>query len=163
LGVYRGGTTILMAKMLKTLNIINKKILACDTFSGFPDGDKESTEKNLSDFMDNNPDILKKKLVKYGLENYVDLVIGKFDDTLHTLPSKNMYGIAFVDCDLYKSAKVALEHLKSRMIKNGFIFIHDYNNKKWAIRKAVDEFDYNPNEIMVITTIESYKTPKEVN
>jgi len=152
LGAYHAGTTILMVKTLQELDITDKKIYACDTYSGFPYAEDISPNSKLQDFSDNDQNIIREKLKKFGVSNYVELVVGKFEDTLHAISSDRKYVIAFVDCDLYKSAKVALDYLKNTMTEKSLIFIHDYAlHEEWGIYHAVNEFDYNEDKIKIIT------------
>ena len=140
IGSYQCGTTIAMAKFLEYAKI-DKKIYSCDTYSGFPFSEDESPKSMIKSemFLDNNLDDVKNKIKKYGVEDKIELVVGSFEDTLPKLNEKN-YSMSFVDCDLSKSCKVALEHLKNRMVKGGFIFVHDYGSSNWGIKKAIDEY-----------------------
>ena len=45
LGTYKGGTTIMFAKLLQEFKS-GKKVFACDTFTGFPYDDLDPTEQN---------------------------------------------------------------------------------------------------------------------
>lgn len=152
LGTYKDGTTVLFAKYLSKNNI-NKKIYACDTFSGFPYADRFSAENVLQSsgnvakkedlFKDTSLEYVKTKFEKFGVSTKIIILQGLFEDTLSTL--NHRFSLAMVDSDLYDSSKVAIEQIFPKMTKGGIMVFDDYdeenrNSPKWGQTKAVDDF-----------------------
>ena len=153
-GVWKGGTIILLKKILDEFDV-KKKIIGFDTFEyGFDkpsEYDKKikygvSTEKNLfiKKFNYKNFEAIP---IKDSLENIkkncsniddILLVKGKIQETLET---QNLNKISFLllDLDYYESTKFVLDKLYDKVTKNGIIYIDDYGNWGGA-KKAVDEF-----------------------
>ncbi|AJF62656.1 MAG: O-methyltransferase [archaeon GW2011_AR20] len=142
-GVYKGGSIIQFAKVLKELNS-NKLIYGLDTFEGLPPETKGKDDvpffyKGSMDY--NNINKLKKVLVKNNVGNKIVLIKGLFKDTIPKLPKELNFCYAYVDCDMYEGTKQALEYLIPRMNKNGIIFIDDISSKSFVgVKKAVYEY-----------------------
>lgn len=46
-----------------------------------------------------------------------------------------------LDVDLYKPTLAGLHYFYERLSQGGYIFVHDYNNRRYrGVRSAVDEF-----------------------
>ncbi len=145
LGVFRGGTSICMAKFLEKINS-NRNVISCDTFSGFPYDDKHGSDifvKAQSYMKNNTYSSVKEKCTSFGMENRIKLIEGAFEDTLYQKLSDERFSFVFSDSDLYDSTKFSLEFLKTRMCKGGIIVFHNYGETEfgiWGETRAVDEF-----------------------
>jgi len=144
-GVYRGGTTVLMALYLKE-NRIAKKIYALDSFAGF-DGNAIEEEvrkgqvvaQGLTAFTSNSAGYVRRKIEKLGLPDMIEIVPGYFEDTLGKIT--DTFSLAFIDCDLEKSAEFCLTTLWERVVKGGYIVVDDYANPGYPGAKiAADRF-----------------------
>ena len=138
LGVYRGD----FAKIINE-TFPDRKLFLFDTFEGFPEQDMNYEVEN------------KLVLDKVGkLSNTsVDYVLGKmphpemcivkkgyFPDTAAGMENEK-FAFVNIDVDLYKPIKSGLEFFYPRMIKGGYIFVHDYFSLSYGgSKKAVDEF-----------------------
>jgi len=172
LGSYKGGNAIMIAKFLKQIGS-KKKVYACDTFSGIPEED--SNVKDIADmgyFSDTNLDAVKKKLKKYDAFN-VKLVIGDFRNTLPNL-DKEKFSLVFIDCNIFSSAKLAINFSYPRLVKDGVLFSHCYGAPKgkgstslWGETYAVKEYLSNKLEKIVIESIpfmqKGHNPPKIIN
>lgn len=172
LGSYKGGNAIMIAKFLKQIGS-KKKVYACDTFSGIPEED--SNVKDIADmgyFSDTNLDAVKKKLKKYDVFN-VKLVIGDFRNTLPNL-DKEKFSLVFIDCNIFSSAKLAINFSYPRLVKDGVLFSHCYGAPKgkgstslWGETYAVKEYLSNKLEKIVIESIpfmqKGHNPPKIIN
>lgn len=144
-GVYRGGTTVLMARYLET-NRIAKKIYALDSFSGFQeDGVNDEIQKGLvpeqgrTAFTSTSVDYVQRKLERLGLRDMITIVPGYFEDTLDTI--MDSFCLAFIDCDLEKSAEFCLTTLWGKVVNGGCIVVDDYTNPGYPGAKiACDRF-----------------------
>ena len=154
-GVWRGGSSMLLALALKKRNITDRKIYLFDTFEGMSEPtendvdltgsdadkllnqtkhDKENSVWCLASLEDVQANL---NLTKYPAENII-YVKGKVEDTI---PAKSPQSIALLrlDTDWYESTKHELIHLYPLLRSKGVMIIDDYGH--WAgCRKATDEY-----------------------
>jgi len=143
-GVYRGGTTAIMMKLLMKFDK-TRKLFAFDSFEGLPapnsmDGDnsfgiqgvKGSINASLDEFISNL-----KKWDAYD-ESIIEISKGYFNETL---PVTTVKHISFLrlDGDLFISTHDALVNLYAKVVPGGYIYIDDYGSFA-GCRKAVDIF-----------------------
>lgn len=155
-GVWRGGSMMLAAKKLISLNETNRHLFLFDTFEGMsaPDSRDVSAIDNISakilldetDKMQGDNvwcysslDEVKSNLrtTQYPEEN-IHYFKGRVEDTL---PEKIIGSIALLrlDTDWYESTKHELEVLYDQLVEGGILIIDDYGH--WSgSKKAVDEF-----------------------
>lgn len=139
LGTYKGGSTIMMARLLKRIDS-TKKIYACDTFTGHPYNDQFPFKKVKGEYSDTNVHYVKNKFRKLGVEEFIVTIEGLFEETLSRELSDKRFSYAFVDCDLYESTKCAFTFLIPRMEHNSIIAMHDYTgHSEWGLIRAVNE------------------------
>ena len=123
-------------------------------------------------FSDINLDAVKKKLKKYDVFN-VKLVIGDFRNTLPKL-DKEKFSLVFIDCNIFSSAKLAINFSYPRLVKDGVLFSHCYGAPKpksstslWGETYAVKEYLSNKLEKIVIESIpfmqKGHNPPKIIN
>lgn len=155
-GVWRGGSSMLIASMLQRRNVTNRKIYLYDTFEGMSEPtavDVEFRGQNAATMLKDNehnketsvwclaalPDV-QQNLHLTGLpENQLVYVQGKVEDTLpHTLPNASI-ALLRLDTDWYESTKHELVHLYPRLTQRGVLIIDDYGHWE-GCRKAVDEY-----------------------
>ncbi len=139
LGTYKGGSAIMMARLLKRIDS-TKKIYACDTFAGHPYNDQSPFKKGKGEFSDTNVHYVKNKFRKLGVEESIVTIEGLFEETLSRELSDKRFSFAFIDCDLYESTKCAFTFLIPRMEHNSIIAMHDYSDyTEWGLNRAVNE------------------------
>jgi predicted O-methyltransferase YrrM len=145
-GVYRGGTTVLMALYLRK-NRIAKKIYALDSFTGFKRGNgiDEEIQRGLvpdqgrTAFTFTSVDYVQRKLERLGLRDMIEIVPGYFEDTLDTI--MDSFCLALIDCDLEKSTEFCLATLWEKVVNGGYIVVDDYTNPGYpGARMACDRF-----------------------
>ena len=95
-------------------------------------------------FAENNIQDLKKKIKILKLDNIV-LIKGDFAKTVPLFFKKNFKVFAAnIDCDLYKSCKIVLENLSSRLSRRGHIHLDEYYSIKFpGAYTAVNDFIKN--------------------
>lgn len=150
-GVYKGGSSMIMAEVLK-LNNQNRKIYMYDTYAGmskpseydYKNGKKEYLTKweqlNKGDHVNwcySSLDDVKKNMSKTGYEN-VEYIVGKVEETLNEVYPEEI-SILRIDTDFYESIKKALEVLYPRLSKGGYLILDDYNCWNGA-NKAVNDY-----------------------
>lgn len=142
LGVYKG-------EFAKYINEVfcDRTLYLFDTFEGFNEKDLEIEHSNKfslankEDFTNTNENMVLNKM------KYKDKCIikkGYFPDSLNGLEDKFVF--VSLDVDLYKPTYEGLKYFYDRLVKGGYIFVHDYNNisykgVKEAVRKFVEERD----------------------
>ncbi|MFN5183450.1 MAG: TylF/MycF/NovP-related O-methyltransferase, partial [Bacteroidota bacterium] len=155
-GVWRGGSTMLIAYTLKELNETNRKIYLYDTFEGMTrpgENDHRLSDNNIKAFTEwkNNQKDLKNnwcyasieevknnmERTEYPIQNFF-FIKGKVEDTIpNTMPNK--ISILRLDTDWYESTKHELNYLYPKLELSGVLIIDDYGY--WAGAKmAVDEY-----------------------
>ncbi len=129
-GTYKGGSTILIAHHLKATRS-KKQIYACDTYEGHPYDDIESACYGLKRGMGSDSSVyhVEHKFRKFKILDRITIVKGKFEDTLLD-NSGTEFSLAFIDCDLYQSAKFCYSFLYPRIVPGGCIVVHDYEEQE---------------------------------
>lgn len=151
-GVWKGGSTMLIAYTLVELGVTDRKIYLYDTFTGMTkptEYDYKVSNKNkvaMDKWDDNNStwcyspveEVRDNMLSTKYPQNNIIYVKGKVENTIpKTMSSK--ISILRLDTDWYESTKHELIHLYPLLSKHGVLIIDDYGC--WAgSKKAVDEY-----------------------
>ncbi len=154
-GVWRGGSMLAAAKMLKTLNSESRDLYLFDTFSGMSaptefdvarDGSTAQTLLEAESRVEGDSvwawaslEDVKKNIATSGYApERIHFVEGMVEQTV---PSRAPEQIALLrlDTDWYESTAHELRHLVPRMPHGAVIIIDDYGHWQGA-RRAVDEF-----------------------
>lgn len=169
-GVWRGGSSMLLAYMLKNRGISEKKIYLYDTFEGMSaptivDEDFKGREaKNLLNKSESNKETsiwcladlqdVKRNMQLTGLdETQIIYVKGKVENTIPKIIPSNI-SILRLDTDWYESTKHELIHLYPLLTKPGVLIIDDYGYWK-GCRQAVDEYIAENNLILFLSRIDN--------
>jgi hypothetical protein len=151
-GVWRGGATILMRAILKSLDVRDRTVWVADSFEGLPEPDAEKFPTEAKGF--HGPVITKAydrfaasietvqaNFQAFGLlDNQVRFLKGWFKDTLPNAPIERL-AVMRLDGDYYESTMDALTALYDKLSVGGFVIIDDYAEDLWTnCRQAVDEF-----------------------
>jgi len=145
-GVLYGGGLMTWAHLSTIFEPVvhSRKILGFDTFSGFPEITKE--DKTDSQFakkggmaVDSYED-LKKCIEIFDSQRFirhipkVDLIKGDVTETIPKYIEENphlLVSLLYLDMDLYKPTKVALENFVPRMPKGSIIAFDELYSKNW--------------------------------
>ncbi len=155
-GVWRGGSSMLIAYMLENRNIRNRKLYLYDTFEGMSEptqwdidaygknsidlmakgiNDKENSVWCLADLTD-----VKKNMTRTSLpSNQIIYIKGKVENTLPEKSPENKMALLRLDTDWYESTRHELLHLFPLLQNKGVLIIDDYGHWE-GCRKAVDEY-----------------------
>jgi hypothetical protein len=128
-GVYAGATTMQLAGL-------GRYVWAFDTFEGIPAEDYIEGLDRDEPRKFTPPPVVWERLARYP---NIYPVIGRFEETLPEMPRGTRIVLAYLDCDLYLSAKCALHWLGMHLVENSVIVIDDYDTHP-GIQKAVSEF-----------------------
>lgn len=155
-GVWRGGSSLLIAKMLANRNITDRQLYLYDTYEGMPpptENDKdingtgagtllqqEDRNKATSVWCLAGLDDVKAnmELAGYAATNII-YVEGKVEDTIPAQTAKGEIALLRLDTDWYESTRHELIHLYPQLAQNGVLIIDDYGHWE-GCRKAVDEY-----------------------
>lgn len=146
-GVYNGTSMNCMFQTLKELKLNDVRVFGFDSFEGLPAVAAIDTENELQpgDYA-SNITFTSKRLTNYGIDwNRTFLVKGWFEDTLNeSLLSDHAIqkaSIIMIDCDLYSSAKRALNFCAPLIKDTSIIFIDDWSEEaEVGERRAFHEF-----------------------
>jgi hypothetical protein len=147
LGVYKGHTATLLAKIARTLG---STAYLFDTFEGFDRSDLQGVDANKRmEFSDTSLEAVQSVVG----EDSVRYVKGYFPASTSQIPDDLRFCVVHLDCDLYAPMKSALEYFYPRMVSGGFIVMHDYSSLHWdGAETAIDEFFADkPEAIMPMT------------
>jgi len=156
-GVWRGGACIFAATILKMLEITDRRVWVCDSFSGLPKPDPKYSQ-DAGDIHHTIPELaISLESVRANFEKFdllsdqVHFVPGWFCDTLPGLKNET-FSILRLDGDMYSSTTDALENLYPRLSPGGYVIIDD-----WGLppcRQAVNDYRDQHNITDTIVLIE---------
>lgn len=137
LGVYKGEQAAELNRMFP-----QRKLHLFDTFEGFHAADLPAEKTRgfsgaaRGDFQDTSVDLVRKRMLA---PEQVVFHQGYFPDS--TAGVEGVFALVSLDVDLYAPTKAGLQWFYPRLAKGGYIFVHDYNNRRYmGVRSAVDEF-----------------------
>jgi predicted O-methyltransferase YrrM len=148
-GVAGGGSTALMAAVIKRYTRQPRWLYAFDSFEGMP----TPTERDRHDGILADatgwgtgtcaaPETSVQEICfKLGVSDIVRTVKGYFQDTLPKLRDTiGMIALLHMDGDWYESTKAILHNLYDRVVNDGFIQVDDYGHWE-GCRQAVHDFE----------------------
>ena len=149
-GVWRGGSCIYMAAILKANDITDRNIYVCDSFEGLPPPNVSGYPQDAGDnhytvpFLAVDVDQVAANFAGYGLLNdQVRFVKGFFSDTLPQLaPDIEKLSLLRLDGDMYESTIVALENLYPKLSVGGYVIVDDYGLPN-CVRALTDFREYH--------------------
>lgn len=137
-GVYRGGTAIILNRLLDRFEPHGSKTLHIfDTFSGMPEPDPVKDVHEKGDFHETSLEAVKERLPNL---NRVEVHQGFMPDTFVGLEDVAI-ALAHVDVDLHQSVKTCCTFIYPRLVPGGFMIFDDYGFQRCpGARAAVDEY-----------------------
>lgn len=169
-GVWRGGSMMIVAKMLKEYGIENRKLYLYDTFEGMTEPSEEidlsfegKLAKDLLEIRSKTKEDeiwayspledVKNNLYSVGYRSdNIHFIYGKVEDTIpNTIPDK--IALLRLDTDWYTSTYHELEYLFPILVKGGVLIIDDYGHWKGA-QKATDEYIKKNNLKILLTRMD---------
>jgi O-methyltransferase len=142
-GVYKGGTAVMMAEIIRNKGV-NKTLRLFDTFEGMPEtGDKDWHKKG--DFNDTSLEAVQKVV---GQDSFIQYHKGFMPNTF----VESKIAMAHIDVDLYQSVLDCCNFIYPRMSAGGFMVFDDYGFDSCpGARQAVDEFFADKKEVPLLT------------
>lgn len=162
-GVWRGGSSMLMAFVLELMNEKKRSIFLYDTFEGMDkpikkdinilnksadDTWREMREKGINKWDYSPIEEVKKNMFETGFpKERLIFVKGKVEDTIPvTIPDK--ISLLRLDTDWYESTYHELIYLFPKLSKGGVIIIDDYMHWKGA-KEATDKY-FRENSVKIL-------------
>jgi len=145
-GVWRGGACIMMRAVLRASGIADRRVIAADSFAGFPPpspGVEADATFHLHAFNDFavSLDQVKWAFARYGLlDEQVVFLESLFKDTLPKAPVERL-AVLRLDGDMYESTMDGLVNLYEKLSIGGTLIADDYFLFECQ-RRAVDEFEF---------------------
>lgn len=136
LGVYKG-------KFARFINLYfpQRTLYLFDTFEGFDQRDikkekQESFSTGAQDFSDTSIEAVM-RLMPYP--NQCKAIKGFFPESARNINDKFVF--VSLDADLYEPIYNGLQFFYPKLVRGGYIFIHDFNNDGYkGSRQAVEQF-----------------------
>lgn len=157
-GVWKGGSSMMIALTLKQLGITDRDLYLYDTFEGMSApteqdvsviGDKADTllrehDKSAGIWAYSGLDEVKANMQMTGYPaNRIHYVKGKVEDTIPgVIPSK--IGLLRLDTDWYESTRHELQHLYPQLAAQGVMIIDDFGHWEGAKKAVVEYFQGQP-------------------
>jgi len=169
-GVCHGSSMACMYHALKDLGFDHIRLFGFDSFEGMPDSADTEDGNWYSGQFKSDYKFTRELLAQQGVElNRVTLVKGWFTDTLNPQLIKQHQitktSVIMIDCDLYSSAKVALDFCAPLIQERAIIFFDDWNScglaeQHQGEKRAFDEF-LNENSDLKAEELGSYTEKTE--
>lgn len=125
-GCYQGGSS---AKFSIICSMLGYRLRIYDSFEGV----EQMTLEQKADSYDfsgeyaADQDTVHGNLTKYGDPGICTLIKGWFINTLASAPVPSPVRVAYIDCDLAKGTKEALQGILPSLVSDGSIFSQDYH------------------------------------
>ncbi len=148
-GVAGGGSTALMALVIKRYTKQPRWLYAFDSFEGLPPPTQPDKHQGMPALATGwatgtcagSEEHLRNLCVQLDIADLVKPVKGYFQDTLPNMRNwVGMIALLHLDGDWYESTKVILHHLYDRVVNNGFLQVDDYGYWE-GCRQAIHEFE----------------------
>ncbi len=148
-GVAGGGSTALMAAIIKRYTKQPRWLYAFDSFEGMPTPTEQDKHNGiLADATGWGtgtcaaPEASVREICsKLGVSDIVRTVKGYFQDSLPEMRNfVGMIALLHMDGDWYESTKAILDNLYDRVVNDGFIQVDDYGHWE-GCRQAIHEFE----------------------
>ncbi len=147
-GVARGGSSALLAYVVRRYSKQPRRLFCFDSFEGMPEPSSADTHQGIAANATGwgtgtcaAPETsVMEVAAKLGAADVITLVKGYFEQTVPAMRDRvGMIALLHIDADWYESTKIVLEQLYDRVSTGGRIQIDDYGFWE-GCRKAVDEF-----------------------
>ncbi len=148
-GTAAGGTTALIASVIKKHTKQVRWVYAFDSFEGMPPPTSDDTHNGVDAESTGwgtgtcaaPEESVRNLCIKLGVSDIVKTVKGYFQDTLPKMRDKTgMIALLHMDGDWYDSTMTIFDNLYDRVLNDGFIQIDDYGYWE-GCRKAVEDFE----------------------
>jgi len=147
-GVYRGGSALLLAELLRrNAGSVPRPLRLFDTFTGMPEVDSRRDLHRGNDFADTSVESLRARFSSYEFASlHPGLIPASFGGLEHS-----RIAFAHADVDLYRSTMDTCAFIYPRLVPGGFMVFDDYGFASCpGARQAVDDFFQGKPEIPLV-------------
>lgn len=144
-GVYKGGTSILLIRMLQKYDSCGRHFWGFDSFRGLPESVAQDRTGHLSHGATGQYTTSEKTFLKnlrrhnaYTNPSIVHSVAGFFNETLPVAPIDKI-SLLRLDGDIFTSTWDSLTNLYHKVVPGGYIYVDDYDSFN-GCKLAVDTF-----------------------
>lgn len=124
-GSFRGGSAVFLASVQAALGR-SGRVYAFDTFQGMPATDALRDLHGEGDFADADLPGLREFRQEHGLEDHLELVQGRFDETLPGILADGVRpGMLHIDCDIYEPIRYVIHACAPHMRPTSHIVLDD--------------------------------------
>ncbi len=124
-GVWRGGTTALIAAKAIKCKILDK-VFACDTFTGVVKAGARDQRYAGGEHADTTRASVEKLIYETLALDNVEILEGVFPDDTGKAVENHNFRLCHIDVDVYQSAKEIVDWIWERMVPGGIIAFDDY-------------------------------------
>ena len=124
-GVWRGGTGVLLARRARELGM-DAQVLLADTFTGVAKAGSEDPWYRGGEHADTSPEIVRELAAREDVD--VELLIGMFPDETGDRVADRSLRLVHIDVDVYNSARETLIWAWSRLSVGGVVIWDDYGS-----------------------------------
>jgi O-methyltransferase len=129
IGAFKGGTSVWLARAIRSLGMSDTKVIAFDSWDGFP------PRRSLLDLYEHPRCVFRDldAVRAYTAPHGIELVPGDIAETApHRLADEPIV-LAFIDTDNYSGARAALDPIRQNLVVGGaIVFDHYYTTKDYA-------------------------------
>ena len=129
LGAFKGGTSVWLARAIRSLGMKNTKVIAFDSWDGFP------PRRSLLDLYEHPRCIFRdlEAVRAYTAPYGIELVPGDIAETAPRRLADEPIVLAFIDTDNYSGARAALDPIRQNLVIGGaIIFDHYFTTQDYA-------------------------------
>ena len=161
-GVAGGGSSALLAFVIKRYSKRPRSLFCFDTFRGMPEPGEQDTHKGMpaqktawgQGTCSAPVESLLEVAEKLSVKNLIKPVVGLFQETLPiTKDQIGKIGLLHLDGDWYDSTKAILENLYESASLGAYMQVDDYGHWE-GCRMALDEFEKEQNVVFEKTIID---------
>jgi O-methyltransferase len=147
-GVWRGGTGVLMAARAAQLGI-DEPVFLCDTWQGVVKSGAVDTYYRDGKHDDASPAMVERLALELGLSN-VALLAGVFPEETGGQIADRTFRLCHCDVDVYQSARDVLEWVWPRLSSGGVVVFDDYGFPACpGVTKLVDEQRFREDRLVL--------------
>lgn len=139
-GVYRGGTSVFLAYLLRELSP-QSTVFGFDTYEGAPQASADCDLHSIGDFADASLEAIERRMNELGLNNFTP-VIGDFCamGTASALDERKL-ALVHVDCDTHTAVKTAINRGWDHLCEGGYLLLDDADASSClGATQAMEEF-----------------------
>jgi O-methyltransferase len=123
-GVWRGGSGLLIAKRLRGL-APDRRVYLCDTFEGIVKSGEKDNSVTDGMYADTSAEGVRALAQEAGLTN-VEVIKGIFPEAVASRFDKERFAFCHIDVDTYKSCEDSITWLWPRIVPFGIVIFDDY-------------------------------------